>query len=155
MAVKSTPEGYHSVIPYLVMKDAAKAIDYYKKVFGATEVMRMPAPDGRIGHAELRIGDSHIMLADEYPERGYLGPQSIGGTAVSLMVYLDNVDQVFKQAIAAGGKELQPVQDQFYGDRSGTLKDPFGHMWTVATHVEDVPPEEMERRAKQYQQGNA
>ncbi len=155
MAVKAIPEGYHSVIPYLVMKGAAQAIDYYKKVFGATEVMRMPAPDGRIGHAELRIGDSHIMLADEYPERGYLGPQSIGGTAVSLMVYLDNVDEVFKKAIAAGGQELQPVQDQFYGDRSGTLKDPFGHMWTIATHVEDVPPEEMGRRAEQYQKGTA
>lgn len=155
MATKAIPEGYHSVTPYLIIKGAAKAIDFYKQVLGAKELMRMPAPNGGIAHAELTIGDSHIMLADEHPERGYLSPQSLGGTGVSLMVYLERVDDIFKRAIAAGAKELQPVQDQFYGDRSGTFQDPFGHMWTVATHVEDVPPEEMSRRMEQYHKKHA
>lgn len=145
--VKPIPEGYHSVTPYLIIKGAAAAIDYYKKVFGATDLFRMQAPDGKIGHAEIKIGDSPIMLADEHPELGHVGPQTLGGTSVGIMIYVDDVDTMFKQAITAGGKEVKPVEDQFYGDRSGTLKDPFGHMWTVATHVEDVPPEEMEKRA--------
>jgi PhnB protein len=149
---KAIPEGYHSVTPYLIIKGAAEAIEFYKRAFGATEDMRMASPGNKIGHAELTIGDSKIMLADEYPEMGHRSPQSIGGTGVSLMVYLDKVDEVFKRAIAAGAKELQPIKDQFYGDRSGTLQDPFGHVWTVATHVEDVPPEEMRRRAEKYMQ---
>jgi PhnB protein len=155
MAVKAIPEGYHSVTPYLIIKGAADAIDFYKRVLGAKESMRMPAPDGRIGHAELTIGDSHVMLADEYPEMGHRSPQTLGGAGVSLMVYLERVDEVFKQALAAGAKEVQPVKDQFYGDRSGTFQDPFGHVWTLSTHVEDVPPEEMQRRVEQYQKANA
>jgi PhnB protein len=147
---KSIPDGYHSVTPYLVIDGAAKAIDFYKRAFGAVEVMRMEDTRGKIGHAEIKIGDSHIMLADEYPDMGYLAPTSIGGAAVSLMVYVDRVDDVFNQAIKSGAQEMQALKDQFYGDRSGTLKDPFGHMWTIATHVEDIPPEEMERRATQY-----
>jgi PhnB protein len=152
MATQAIPEGYHSVTPYLIVKGAADAIDFYKRAFGATELMRMPTPEGRIGHAEIRIGDSAIMLADEYPEMGYRSPQTLGGAGVSLMVYVDRVDETFKQALANGAKELQPLKDQFYGDRSGTLQDPYGHVWTIATHVEDIPPEELERRAKEYSQ---
>ena len=147
---KSIPDGYHSVTPYLVIAGAAKAIDFYKRAFGAVEVMRMEDPRGKIGHAEIKIGDSHIMLSDESPDMGYLAPTSTGGAAVSLMVYVDRVDDVFKQAVKSGAKEMQPLEDRFYGDRSGTLKDPFGHTWTVATHLEDVPPEEMRRRATQF-----
>ena len=143
--VKPIPEGYHSVTPYLIIDGAAKAIDYYKKAFGATELFRMEH-QGKIGHAELKIGDSPIMLADEQPSMGYVGPKAIGGTPVSLMIYVEDVDTIYKQAIAAGGLELKALQDQFYGDRSGTLKDPFGHIWTVATHKEDVTPEEMDKR---------
>jgi PhnB protein len=149
---QAIPAGYHSVTPYLIVAGAAKAIDFYKRAFGATEVMCMKDPSGKVGHAEIKIGDSHVMLADEHPERGYRGPTSLGGAAVALMVYVENVDSVFKQALACGAQELQPLQDQFYGDRSGTLKDPFGHVWTVATHMEDIPPAEMERRARQYMQ---
>jgi PhnB protein len=145
---KPIPDGYHSVTPYLIINGAADALEYYKKAFGATELMRMPAPEGKIGHAEIKIGDSPIMLADEFPEMGYKSPQSLGGSPVSIMIYVDDVDTVFKQAVAAGGKEQRPVKDQFYGDRSGTLEDPFGHVWHVATHKEDISPEEMERRAK-------
>jgi PhnB protein len=146
--VKPIPDGYHSVTPYLVVDGAAKAIDYYKKVFDATEIMRMTSPDGgRIGHAELKIGDSPIMLADEHPEMNIRGPHAIGGSPVSMMVYVDDVDSVAQRALAAGAQELRPVADQFYGDRSGTFLDPFGHTWTISTHVEDVPPEEMEKRA--------
>ncbi|HYR77711.1 MAG TPA: VOC family protein [Pyrinomonadaceae bacterium] len=147
---KPIPEGYHSVTPYLIIKGATEAIDFYKKAFGATELFRMPAPEGKIGHAEIKIGDSPIMLADEFPEMGYKSPQTLGGSPVSLMIYVADVDTVFKQAIAAGGKEQRPVKDQFYGDRSGTLEDPFGHVWHVATHKEDVSPEEMERRMKTH-----
>ena len=143
--VKPIPEGYHSVTPYLVIKGAADAIDYYKKAFGATELFRMDY-QGKIGHAEIKIGDSPIMLADEHPEMGYVGPKTIGGTPVSLMIYVDDVDTVFKRAVESGGVERKPVQDQFYGDRSGTLTDPFGHVWTVSTHKEDVTPEEMDKR---------
>nr|WP_281281102.1 VOC family protein [Peristeroidobacter soli] len=148
--VKPIPAGYHSITPYLIVDDASRAIDFYKQAFGATEDMRMPKPDGKIAHAELSVGDSKIMLADEYPELGYRSPKSIGGAGVSLMLYIEKVDDVFKRALAAGAKELQGVKDQFYGDRSGTLQDPFGHVWTVATHVEDVPPEEMGRRAEEF-----
>jgi PhnB protein len=145
MSVNPVPEGYHSIIPYLVVKDAAAAIDFYTQAFGATEIMRMPMGD-RIGHAELKIGDAHIMLADEFPESGHVGPESHGGTSVSIMVYLPDVDTVFARAVQAGAREERPVQDQFYGDRSGTFIDPFGHRWMIATHVEDVSPEEMQRR---------
>lgn len=148
--VKAIPEGYHSVTPYLIIQGASDAIEFYKKAFGATEIMRMAGPDGRVGHAEISIGDSKIMLADEHPEMGYRSPKSIGGTGVSLMLYIEKVDEVFKRALAAGGQELQPLKDQFYGDRSGTLEDPFGHVWTVGTHVEDVPPEEMQQRAEKF-----
>ena len=145
MSVNPVPEGYRSVIPYLVVDDGAAAIDYYADVFGATEVMRMEK-DGKIGHAELAIGDSHIMLADEHPDMGYRGPKAFGGSAITIMVYLPDVDAVFARAKTAGGTAERDVQDQFYGDRSGTFVDPFGHRWIVATHVEDVAPEEMERR---------
>jgi PhnB protein len=152
MAVKPIPEGYHSVTPYLIINGAASAIDFYKQVFRAEEVFRMAAPDGKVGHAELKIGDSHIMLADEYPDMGFRGPQAIGGTPVSLLLYVEDVDDCFNRAIAAGAQALKPVKDQFYGDRSGTLTDPFGHVWTVATHIEDVAPEEMEQRMKAMEQ---
>jgi PhnB protein len=124
----AVPAGYHSVTPYLIVNNADAAIDFYKRAFGATELMRMPTPEGRIGHAEIRIGDSAIMLADEYPEMGHRSPQSLGGTGVSLMVYVERVDETFKKAIAAGATEVQPLKDQYYGDRSGTLQDPLGHL---------------------------
>jgi PhnB protein len=146
MAVKPIPEGYHTVTPYLICKGAAAAIEYYKKAFGATEVMRYGGPDGQIGHAEIKLGDSVIMLADEFPDMKALSPSTIGGTPVSIMLYLADVDAVFERALAAGGKQIHPLEDKFYGDRTGTLVDPFGHMWTIATHKEDVPPEEMKRR---------
>jgi len=145
--VKPIPEGYHSVTPYLYIKGAAAAIEFYKKAFGAKEVLRFPGPDGTIGHAEIKIGDSHIMLADENPQMGVRGPRTIGGVSSSIHLYVEDVDRVFKQALAAGGKEQRPVKDQFYGDRNGTLEDPFGHVWFVSTHKEDVPLEEMKRRA--------
>ena len=145
--INPIPEGYHSVTPYLSIKGAAKAIDYYKQVFGATELFRMAAPDGKIGHAEIKIGNSPIMLADEFPEMEFVSPQTLGGSPIGLMIYVDDVDTMFNQALSAGATEVKPLQDQFYGDRSGTLKDPFGHVWTVATHVEDVAPEELQKRA--------
>jgi len=148
--VSPIPQGYHSVTPYLVVKGAAQAIEYYKKVFGANEVVRMNAPDGKVGHAELQIGDSRFMLADENPSmgQGYTSAATIGGSPISLYLYVPDVDKVFERAVAAGAKTLRPVQDQFYGDRSGFIQDPFGHLWGVATHVEDVAPEELEERAK-------
>ena len=149
MAVKPIPEGYHSVMPYLIIKGAADAIEFYKKAFGATELFRFPAPDGKIGHAEIKIGDSPIMLADEFAEMGYKGPQALGGSPVSLMIYLEDVDTVFNRAVEAGASVKETVQDKFYGDRTGTLTDPFGHVWHVSTHKEDVSMEEMEERAKQ------
>jgi PhnB protein len=148
MAVKPIPDGYHSVTPYLIVQGAAKAIPFYKKAFGASETHRMPGPDGKIGHAEIRIGDSPVMLADEFPEIGARSPQSLGGAAVSLLIYVPDVDASFQQAVAAGAKVLRPVKDQFYGDRSGTVEDPFGHVWTIATRKEDVSPEELRRRAE-------
>jgi len=148
MSVKPIPEGYHSVTPYLIIKGAADAIEFYKKAFGAVELFRFPSPDGKIGHAEIKIGDSPIMLADEYPDMGYKGPQSLGGSPVSIMIYVEDVDTIFKQAVAAGATIKEALQDKFYGDRLGTVTDPFGHTWHVSTHKEDVPLEEMERRAK-------
>jgi PhnB protein len=151
--VSPIPKGYHSITPYLVIKDAAQAIEYYKKVFGATEVVRMPGPDGKVGHAELEIGDSRIMLADENPSMGtgHASATSIGASPVSLYLYLPDVDRVFERATAAGAKVLRPVENQFYGDRSGFLQDPFGHLWGLATHVEDVSPEDMKQRMKKMQ----
>lgn len=134
--------------PYLIVKGAAEAIEFYKRAFGATELLRMADPKGRVGHAEIRIGDSVIMLADEYPEMGHRGPRSLGGSSVSILLYLEDVDTVFERALKAGARAQRPVQNQFYGDRSGTLEDPFGHVWTIATHVEDVPEEELKRRAE-------
>lgn len=143
--VKPIPEGYHSVTPYLIIKGAADAIEFYKKAFGATELFRMEN-DGKVGHAEIKIGDSPIMLSDEHPEMGYVSPKTLGGSPVGIMIYVEDVDTTFNRAIKSGGVETKPLQDQFYGDRSGTLTDPFGHVWTVATHKEDVAPEEMEKR---------
>ena len=148
MTVHYLPEGYHNVIPYLVIDGAARAIDFYREVFGAVEVMRMSGPDGKIGHAEIKIGDSPVMLADESPEQGQKSLRTIGGSPVSLMVYVDDVDAVFKRAVAAGGKETRAVANQFYGDRTGGIEDPFGYHWYLATHVEDVSPDEIARRAK-------
>ena len=145
--VKPIPDGYHNVTPYLIIDGAAKAIEFYKKVFGAKEKMRMPSPGGKVGHAELSLGDSMIMLADEHPDMGHRAPHAYGGSAVSLMVYVPDVDATVKTAIAGGAKVVRPVENQFYGDRMGTIQDPFGHSWYVATHVEDVPPEEMAKRA--------
>jgi PhnB protein len=148
MAVKPIPEGYHSVTPYLIVGGGGDAIEFYKKAFGAVELFRFPSPDGKIGHAEIKIGDSPIMLADEYPDMGYNGPQTIGGSPVSLMIYVDDVDTVFNQAVTAGATVKEALQDKFYGDRIGTVIDPFGHRWHLATHKEDVSMEEMQRRAK-------
>ena len=144
--VKPIPEGYHSVTPYLYVRSAAQAIDFYKSAFGAVEQMRMLGSDGRIMHAELKLGDSVIMLADENPQHGVMSPQTVGGYSVGLLLYVENVDAVFQKAVKNGAKSLRPIKDQIYGDRSGSLLDPFGHMWTVATHVEDVSPEEMKSR---------
>jgi PhnB protein len=146
MPVQPVPDGYHTVTPYLIVEGAAQAIEYYRKAFGASELLRMPDPQGRIAHAEIRIGDSVIMLADEHPEMGHRGPRALGGTGVSILLYLADVDAVFERAISAGGTSRRPVADQFYGDRMGTLEDPFGHVWTIGTHIEDVPPAEMKRR---------
>jgi PhnB protein len=151
--VQPIPEGYPRLSPYLCVDGAARAIQFYVDVLGATERMRMDGPDGRIGHAELILGDSVIMLADEYPDMGFLSPTRIGGTAVTLHAYVEDVDAVFDKALAAGAKSLRAVENQFYGDRSGQFEDPFGHRWNVATHVEDVDAEEMARRAEQYTSG--
>ena len=145
--VKPIPEGYPRVIPYLSIDGAGAAIEFYTDVFGAHERMRMPAPGGKIGHAELEFGDSLVMLADVFPDMGGQSPKSIGGTPVTVMLYVEDVDAVFDRAINAGATAERKVEDQFYGDRSGSFVDPFGHKWHVATHVEDVPPEEMEKRA--------
>jgi len=148
MATKAIPEGYSTATPYLIVKGAADALDFYKRAFNATELFRMADPSGKVMHAEMRIGNSIIMLADEHPEMGYRGPSSVGGFTVSIMLYVENVDEVFDRAVKAGAKAQRPVQNQFYGDRSGTLEDPFGHVWTISTHVEDVPPDELKRRAE-------
>jgi PhnB protein len=150
MAVHHIPEGYHTATPYLIVKGAAQAIEFYKQAFGAVELFRFPVPDGRLGHAEIKVGDSPIMLADEAPDMGYRGPQALGGTPVSVLLYVKDVDAQYQKAVAAGATVRKPVQDQFYGDRSGTLEDPFGHVWTLATHKEDVSPEEMQRRLEAF-----
>ena len=152
--VSYIPKDYNSVTPYLVVQGAAQAIDYYKKVFGAIETVRMPGPDGKIGHAELKIGNSQIMLADETPSMGpgHISAATIGGSPVSLYVYFPDVDDVVKRATTEGAKLLKPVQDQFYGDRSGFIQDPFGHLWGIATHTEDVSPKDMQERMKKVMQ---
>lgn len=147
--VKPIPDGYHSVTPYLIVDDAKAAIDFYKAAFGATEKFRLPMGD-KIGHAEIMIGDSHVMLADEFPEMGHLGPKARGGTTVSLMLYVEDVDRAFAQALAAGAKQKRPVENQFWGDRMGTLSDPFGHQWSLATTVEEVQPEELHARMRAW-----
>jgi PhnB protein len=151
--VKAIPDGYPRVTPYLCVDGAGDAIEFYSKVFGATERMRMPAPGGKIGHAELQFGDSLIMLADEFPEMDVKGPKAIGGTPVTISVYVEDVDDVFDRAVNAGATAVRAVENQFYGDRSGQFDDPFGHRWSVATHVEDVPPDEMTRRAAEVMAG--
>ena len=153
MPVKPIPDGYPRVIPYLVVDGAAKALDFYTTVLDAKETVRMDGPDGKVGHAEVTIGDSVVMLADEFPEMGAIGPKTVGGSPVSLLVYVDDVEATFAKALKHGAKELDPLEDKFYGDRSGMFKDPWGHEWTVATHVEDVSEEEMGRRMAEMQQG--
>ena len=152
--VKPIPEGYHSLTPYLIVDGAAAAMDYYKKAFGAIELFRMEH-EGKIGHAEMKIGDSPFMLGDAMPQQGYRDAKALGGSPVGLMIYVDDVDTIYKQAIDAGGTEVKPLQDQFYGDRSGTLTDPFGHVWTVSTHKEDVSSEEIERRLAAMAKGQS
>lgn len=144
--VKPIPEGYHNVTPYLFIRGAARAIDFYKNVFGAKEKMRMPGPDGKIGHAELQFGDCVVMLADENPQMQSKSPETLGGCANSLLIYVEHVDSVVDNAVKSGAKVVRPVADQFYGDRMGTIVDPFGQMWSVGTHIEDVSPEEMKKR---------
>ncbi|MEO8349634.1 MAG: VOC family protein [Acidobacteriota bacterium] len=144
--VNPIPEGYHTVTPYLCCKDAAAAIDFYKKAFGATEVMRMENK-GKIGHAEIQIGDSRVMLADEFPEMGFLSPRTVGGSPIMIHLYVEDVDSTANRAVSAGAKVTRPIADQFYGDRGGQLEDPFGHKWYVATHTEDLSAEEIGKRA--------
>ena len=149
MAVNPVPEGYHTLTPYLSLDDAAGAIEFYKQAFGAKEQMRMDAPGGKIGHAQLQIGDSLVMLSDAFPGSSVRPPRELGGTNASIFMYVEDVDAVVKQAVDAGATVTTAVEDQFWGDRFGTVTDPFGHVWSIATHVEDVPPEEMAERAKQ------
>jgi PhnB protein len=151
--VNPIPDGYHVITPYLCVDGAADAIEFYKDVFGAVETVRMPQPDGRVGHAELQFGDSVVMLSDEFPEMGVVGPKTLGGTPMTLHLYVEDSDRTFERAVTAGSTVVQPVEDRFYGDRSGQLVDPWGHKWNVATHVEDVDPEEMQRRAAEEMSG--
>jgi PhnB protein len=157
MAVKAIPDGYHTATPYLIVKGAAEALDFYKKALGATEVMRMLGPNGCVGHAEIRIGNSALMLADENPAMNARSPKTLGGSPISIMLYVEDADARFNQAVAAGAKVIRPLADQFYGDRSGIVEDPFGHTWSISTHKEDVPPDEMQRRAEAFmkKQGGA
>jgi PhnB protein len=145
---QAIPDGHHTVTPYLAINNAAKALEFYKNAFGASEIYRLTLPDGRVGHAEIRLGDSIIMLADEFPEYGGKSPGTLGGTPVNIHLYVEDVDAFFKRALTTGAKECKPVTDQFYGDRSGQLEDPFGHLWWVATHKEDVPPDELRIRVE-------
>jgi len=155
MSVNPIPEGYHTVTPYLITKSAAEAIEFYKTAFGATELMRVPGgEDGKIGHAELKIGDSTIMMADEHVEMNALAPQSPGSSGVGFCLYVENVDEVFQRAVDNGAQIQRPLADQFYGDRTGTVQAPYGHVWKISTHIEDVTPEEIERRLKEMQQGS-
>ena len=148
MSVRPIPAGHRTVTPYLAIKNAPDALEFYKKAFGATETYKVMMPDGRLGHAEIRLGDSMIMLSDEFPEFGGKSPETLGGSPVNIHLYVEDVDAFFERALAAGAKERKPVMDQFYGDRSGQLEDPFGHLWWVATHKEDVAPEEIQKRAQ-------
>lgn len=148
MSVKAIPAGHHTVAPYLSIKNAVQALEFYKKAFGAAEVLKLIMPDGRLGHAEIRLGDSIIMMADEFPEYGGKSPQTLGGTPINIHLYVEDVDAFFKKALAAGAIERKPIKDQFYGDRSGQLEDPYGHLWWIATHKEDVSPDEMQKRVQ-------
>jgi PhnB protein len=148
--VKAIPDGYEGATPYLIIKGAAGALEFYKSAFGATELMRVPAPGGTVGHAEIKIGKAIIMLADEFPEMNCKSPQVLGGSPVSMMLYVQDVDAFVDKAVSAGAKLVRPVKNQFYGDRSGSLEDPFGHQWHIATHVEDVSPDEMAKRAAAF-----
>ncbi|MFD2167098.1 VOC family protein [Thalassotalea euphylliae] len=148
--VKAIPEGFHSITPYLVAKNAKQALGFYSEAFDAEVTLELNTPDGGVAHAEMKVGSSHIMLAEEHPDMGFLSPETLGGAGVSLMLYLDNVDTAFAKALAAGAEEVRPVIDQFYGDRAGTLKDPFGHIWTLATHVEDLTEQELHQRMMAY-----
>jgi len=155
MAAKPIPDNYRSVTPYLIVEDASRALEFYQQAFGAQERMRLPSPDGKVMHAEIDLGDSVIMLADEFPDRGIRGPKSFGGSPVSLVLYVEDVDAVFRQAVAAGAKATREVMDQFYGDRSGMLEDPFGHAWSIATHKEDLTPDEISRRFQELMKQQA
>jgi PhnB protein len=150
LAVPPIPAGYHSATIYLIVKGGARAIEFYKSAFGAVELMRMEGPNGTIGHAEIKIGDSPIMLADEFPEMGHKSPTTLGGAGAAVLLYVNDCDAVFAKAVELGATVMKPIADQFYGDRSGTVIDPFGHQWTIATHIEDVPPEEMEKRHDEF-----
>ena len=152
MATQPVPEGYHTLTPYLAVDDAAAAIEYYQRAFGAKESVRMEGPDGKIGHAELEIGDSRVMIADPFPQSSTRPPKELGGTTANVFMYAENVDEVLQQAIDAGATMLMPPEDMFWGDRMGSITDPFGHVWNIATHVEDVPEEEMGERAKKWQE---
>jgi PhnB protein len=147
-SVKPIPDGHRTVAPYLAIKNAAAALEFYEQGFGAVETYKLIVPDGRVGHAEIRLGDSLIMLSDELPELGGKAPEALGGSPVSIHLYVEDVDAFVKRAVAAGARELKPVANQFYGDRSGQLQDPFGHLWWVATHKEDVASDEMQRRVR-------
>lgn len=149
MSVAAIPEGYHSLTPYLIVKDADAALAFYARALNAIEVLRMPMPDGKVGHAEMKVGDSHFMLAEEMPDMGFVGPATLGGAGVSMMLYTEDCDALFGQALAAGGEQVRPMEDQFYGDRAGTFADPFGHVWTIGTHKEDLSPEELVKRMAQ------
>ena len=150
MPAQPVPEGYHTLTPYLAVDDATAAIEFYKRAFGAKERVRMHGPDGMIAHAELEIGDSKVMLADPFPQASTRPPKELGGTSVGVFVYVENVDEVFQQAVDAGATATMEPDDQFWGDRFGSVTDPFGHSWQISTHVEDVPPEEMEKRSKEW-----
>ncbi len=152
MSVRFQPEAYHSVTPYLIVEGAAAAIEFYQTLFGATEVMRIPGPDGKLMHVEIQIGDSRVMLADPCPDMGAMAPPHFGGSPQFLMIYTEDADRMFDGAVAAGSEVVRPMMDQFYGDRSGTLKDPFGHQWTLATHIEDVSEEELAKRLEAMMQ---
>lgn len=155
--VNAIPVGYEGATPYLIVKDATRALEFYQKAFGATEIMRIPAREGKVGHAEIKIGAALIMLADEFPDMNCRSPQSFGGTPVSIMVYVQDVDRFVNRAVAAGATVLRPVENKFYGDRAASLEDPFGHQWHFATHVEDMPPDELAKRAEAFmkRQGGA
>jgi PhnB protein len=153
MPVSPIPAGYRSIAPYLIVRGADAAIQFYTRAFGGRERMRLPMPGGMLGHAEIEFGDSIVMLADENPDWGAIGPETLGGTPVSIMLYVENVDRQYETALAAGAKVIKPLSDQFYGDRSCHLEDPFGHRWSLATHIEDVSAEELQRRMQSMHGG--